>query len=82
MIEAPYEVTPAAPEQPAGRVILDLSTLPPEIIDILVSLGAIDPNGQEMTGAMNVMRQETADPRVEAIQRAIGAGAAQVPSGF
>lgn len=82
MIEAPYEVTPQPPEQPAGRVILDLATLPPEIIDLLMSLGLIDGNGAEQSGMMNMMRTQDADPRVEAIQRAISAGNAQVPNGF
>lgn len=80
----PFNQEPGPPPQVAGRGILDLSTLPPELIQILISLGVLDQNGMPLGGQMDMMEPTPGppDPRVDAIKRAIGAGAAQVPNGF
>jgi hypothetical protein len=78
----------------AGRGILDLSTLPPEVIIILMKLGVLDQNGMPQGGQMDAMEPSgpsgapgqmqggPPDPRVLAIQRAIGGGRAQMQNGF
>lgn len=82
MITAPYEQTPTPPEMVAGRGMLDLAALPPEVIQLLISYGILDQNGMPIGGEMNMMRNQGGDPRVEAIQRAIGAGPAPMPAGY
>ena len=88
--QAPYESTPDPQELVAGRGILDLSTLDPEIIQLLISIGVLDQNGMPVSGAMNVMREGAPqgaemgaapeDPRTLALQRMLaGAGKPQAP---
>ena len=69
---------------PVGRGMLDLATLPPEVIMALIEIGILGPDGSPvgMESLVAGGPQQAPDPRVEAIQRAIGAPQMAPPQGF
>ncbi len=66
-----------------GRGMLDLATLPPEIIQALIQVGILGPDGspvgmEQLVGG----GPQQPDPRMAAIQNAIGAPQMAPPQGF
>lgn len=61
--------------QPGQLAMVDLSLLPPEVLDLLMQLGALQPMGDMgMDPMMDPTAGQMPDPSAEAIKRMLAAG--------